>query len=313
MPGCPLALSSEAGSLDDGSQPPMIAVNSLSKRFGSTQALDRVSFEIPGGSVFGLLGPNGAGKTTLLRLVMGFLQPDAGAINLGTLRPAQIGYLPERAFYPARITLGSYLSTLGRLAGLEGAQLRTQIDQLLHQVDLHRARNQRLGTCSRGMLQRLGLAQALLAGPPIVLLDEPARALDPAGQRFMRQQVASLQQAGTTVVLSSHHLDEVARVCTHVAVLSQGKLVRMGPLDAMLAPTSQVLITTGPMPSDLPAQLAALSPQIGVTGRQITLSGDSTSFKAEVLRILLENGVDVQHLSERHATLEEIYLEATGT
>lgn len=291
----------------------MISVNSLSKRFSSTLALDRVSFEIPDGSVFGLLGPNGAGKTTLLRLVMGFLLPDSGMINLGDLRSAQLGYLPERAFYPGRFTIRSYLNTMGRLAGLEGFRLHAQTDKLLHQVDLHNARNQRLGTCSRGMLQRLGLAQTLLADPPIVLLDEPARALDPAGQRFMRQQIASLHQAGTTVVLSTHHLDEVARICTHIAVLSKGRLVRLGLLDSMLAPRSQVIIQVGPMPDHLPAQLAALTPHIGVTDRQIVLSGESTNSKAEVLRTLLDSGVDVQQLTERHATLEEVYLEATGT
>ena len=291
----------------------MISVNSVSKRFNATPALDQVSFEIPNGSVFGLLGPNGAGKTTLLRLIMGFLLPDSGSVHLGELHSAQIGYLPERAFYPGRFTVGSYLRTMGQLAGLNGSRLRTQTDQLLQQVDLHSARKQRLGACSRGMLQRIGLAQALLADPPIVLLDEPARALDPAGQRFMRQQIALLHQAGTTVVLSSHHLDEVARICTHVAVLSKGRLVRLGPLDSMLAPISQVIINVGPMPADLPAEIASLAPSAGVTDRQIILSGDSTRFKPEVLRTLLDRGVDIQQLKEQHATLEEVYLEATGT
>lgn len=291
----------------------MISVSSLSKRFNSVLALNQVSFEIPEGSVFGLLGPNGAGKTTLLRLMMGFLHPDSGSVNLGNLHSDQVGYLPERAFYPGRFTVGSFLSTMGRLAGLESSRLRTQTDQILEQVNLYEARNQRLGACSRGMLQRLGLAQALLADPPIVLLDEPARALDPAGQRFMRQQIASLHQAGTTVVLSTHHLDEVTRICTHVAVLNKGRLVRLGSLDSMLAPRSQVIITVGPMPADLPARIASLAPDVSIKDRQIILGGDSTHSKAEVLRTLLDSGVDVQRLAERHATLEEVYLEATGT
>lgn len=290
----------------------MISVNSLSKRFNSVPALDQVSFEIPDGSVFGLLGPNGAGKTTLLRLLMGFLHPDSGSVNLGSLNSAQIGYLPERAFYPGRFTVGSYLRAMGRLAGLEGSRLGTQMDEILHQVDLQNARNQRLGACSRGMLQRLGLAQALLADPPIVLLDEPARALDPAGQRFMRRQIASLHQAGTTVVLSTHHLDEVARICTHVAVLNKGRLVRLGLLDSMLAPRSQVVIAVGPMPADLPARIASLAPDARITDRQIVLDGVASDSKAEVLRTLLDAGVDVQQLTEQHATLEEVYLEATG-
>jgi ABC-2 type transport system ATP-binding protein len=289
----------------------MISVSSLSKRFDSTKALDNVSFEIPSGSVFGLLGPNGAGKTTLLRLVMGFLWPDSGTVNLGTLHPAQIGYLPERAFYPRQLTISSYLRTMGRLAGLKGSQVHTLTDELLQRVNLHNARNQRLGTCSRGMLQRLGLAQALLADPPILLLDEPARALDPAGQRFMRQQIAWLHQAGTTIVLSTHHLDEVTRICTHIAVLSKGKLVRLGLLDSMLAPRSQVIISVSPLPDNLAAQLASLAPTVSVADGQIVLSGESTNAKAKVLRTLLDHEVDIRNLTERHATLEEVYLEAT--
>jgi ABC-2 type transport system ATP-binding protein len=291
----------------------MISINSLSKRFNAILALDHVSFEIPDGSVFGLLGPNGAGKTTLLRLIMGFLVPDSGAVSLGNLHPAQIGYLPERAFYPGRFTIRGYLSNMGRLAGLEGSQLRAQTDHILHQVGLHDTMSQRLGTCSRGMLQRLGLAQALLSDPPLVLLDEPASALDPAGQRFMRQQIASLHQAGITVVLSTHHLDEATRMCTHIALLSEGRLVRIGPLDSMLTPKSQVIITVGPMPACLRDQLTALAPRVAVTQNQIILTEESTNSKAELLRTLLDNGIDVRQLTERHATLEEVYLEATGT
>jgi ABC-2 type transport system ATP-binding protein len=291
----------------------MIAISALTKRFNSTTALDQVSFDIPNGSVFGLLGPNGAGKTTLLRLVMGFLRPDSGSVNLANLNPAQIGYLPERAFYPGRFTIRSYLNTMGRLAGLTGSRLHTQTEQLLHRVDLHQARNQRINACSRGMLQRLGMAQALLADPPLILLDEPARALDPAGQRFMRQQIASLHQTGMTVVLSSHHLDEVARVCTHIAVLNKGRLVRLGPLHSMLAPSTQVIITVGPMPAHLPAQLAALAPNIAISGGQVVLSGESIASKAEILQRLLDSEVDIRRLTEQHASLEEVYLEATGT
>lgn len=290
----------------------MISVESLTKDFDSTPALERVSFEIPVGSVFGLLGPNGAGKTTLLRLIMGFLRPDSGSIRLESLNTTQIGYLPERAFYPGRFTIRSYLAMMGRLAGLRGGLLRKQTDRLLQQVSLHNIRDQRLGTCSRGMLQRLGLAQALLADPPLILLDEPSRALDPAGQMFMRQQILSLHQTGTTVVLSTHHLDEVVRICTHIAMLSRGRLVRLGLLDSMLAPSNRVIITVGSMPAHLVEQLASLAPQVGVTEGQIVLNGDSVAAKAQVLRTLLDSGVDIRRLTEQHATLEEVYLEATG-
>jgi ABC-2 type transport system ATP-binding protein len=162
------------------------------------------------------------------------------------------------------------------------------------------------------MLQRLGLAQALLNAPPLLLLDEPALGLDPSGQKFMRQQIAALHQDGRTVILSSHHLDEVTRVCTHVAVLSQGRLVRMGALDTILAPQAQVIITTSPIPAELALRLLALDADISVTDQELVLAGDAVSEKAQVLRLLLESGVDIQQLVERHSTLEEVYLEATG-
>lgn len=290
----------------------MIHVQELTKRYGPVLALDHLSLEIPRGTVFGLLGPNGAGKTTLLRVFMGLVLPDAGRVDRGGLSPAKIGYLPERAFFPTRSTVRDYLITLGRLTGLQGDVQRQRVDQLLEQVGLDGMPGHRLGACSRGMLQRLGLAQALLGDPPLLLLDEPALGLDPAGQRFMREQITALHRAGKTVLLSSHFLDEVARICTHVAVLSKGCLVRTSTLAGILTPHTQVTIVTDPLPSELSSRLTSLASGITVAEEQVVLSGDAVSCKAEVLGILLNTGIDIRHLSEHRATLEEVYLEATG-
>jgi ABC-2 type transport system ATP-binding protein len=290
----------------------MIRVKSLTKRYRSTLALDSLTLEVPDGAVFGLLGPNGAGKTTFLRLVMGFIFPDSGELDLDGLSPVSIGFLPERAFYPPRFSIRDQLTTLGRLTGLNGTTLRQEVDKLLRQVQLHEVRRRRLGACSRGMLQRLGLAQALLGNPRLLLLDEPALGLDPAGQKFMREQIAALHQSGKTVILSSHHLGEISRICTHIAVIDRGRIVRAGPLDTILAPRARVTIITGPLPADLPAQLASLASDISVSEGTILMEGEAVRHKAEVLRLLLDRGVDVQQLSRQQATLEEVYLEATG-
>ena len=290
----------------------MIQVKSLTKRYHSTLALDSLTLEIPDGTVFGLLGPNGAGKTTFLRLVMGFVFPDSGQLDLGGLPPSRIGFLPERAFYPARFSIRDQLTTFGRLAGLSRATCRQEVDKLLRQVQLYEIRQRRLGACSRGMLQRLGLAQALLGDPPLLLLDEPALGLDPAGQKFMREQIAALQQSGKTVILSSHHLDEITRICTHIAVIDRGRMVRAGPLDTILAPRPRVTIVTGPMPADLSTRLGSLAAGISSSEGTIVLEGDAVRRKAEVLRHLLDRGIDVRQLSEQQASLEEVYLEATG-
>jgi ABC-2 type transport system ATP-binding protein len=290
----------------------MIRTTELTKRYGETLALDRLSLEVPVGAVFGLLGPNGAGKTTLLRLVMGFAFPNGGQIDRGGLSPAHIGYLPERAIYPFRFTIHDYLTTIGRLSGLRGPLLRQAVEQLLGQFGLGEIAGRRLGACSRGMLQRLGLAQALVGDPSLVLLDEPAMGLDPAAQKFMREQITALHRSSKTVILSSHHLDEVTRVCSHIAVLQEGRLVQSGPLETILAPRPHVTITTSPISTDLADRLQALAPEIAVADRQVNLDGKAVAHKAEVLRLLLNAEVDIQQLSEQHTSLEEIYLEATG-
>jgi ABC-2 type transport system ATP-binding protein len=290
----------------------MIHVRQLGKRYGTTVALDQLSLEVPPGAVFGLLGPNGAGKTTFLRLLMGFVFPDTGEINRGELEPSRIGYLPERAFYPPLFTVRQYLATLGELAGLRGSELQRSVAGLLQQLDLNNAATKRLGACSRGMLQRVGLAQALLGDPPLLLLDEPAQGLDPAGQKFMRDQILALHRAGKTVILSSHHLDEVARVCTHVGVLSRGYLVRNGSLETILAPRPRVTITVSSMPAGLAEILSPFKARVAEADHRIVLDGDAVSHKAEVLHALLDAGVDIRHLGEQYASLEDVYLEATG-
>jgi ABC-2 type transport system ATP-binding protein len=299
----------------------MICLREVVKRYDQTLALDRLSLEVPEGAIFGLLGPNGAGKTTILRLIMGFLFASSGEVDRGGLTPSEIGYLPERAFYPPRFGIREYLLTSARLAGLGPGEAATASDRLLTQLGLGGVATGRkkLGACSRGMLQRLGLAQAMIGNPALLLLDEPASGLDPAGQKFMREQILTLQEAGKTILLSSHHLDEVTRVCSHVAVISQGRLVRSGPLegsDGILAlqavSEAMVIILARPLLPDLLDRLAALSPEITVAGERIVLAGRAVEHKADVLRLLLESGADIQHLSERQATLEEIYLEATG-
>jgi ABC-2 type transport system ATP-binding protein len=289
----------------------MIRAQSLTKFYNATPALRQLTLEIPAGAVFGILGPNGAGKTTFLRLIMGFVLPSAGTIDRGGISPADIGYLPERAFYPPRFTVRSYLGTIARLVGSREPGQQDDVIRRLRQVGLSEVADRRTGACSRGMLQRLGLAQALLGDPDLLILDEPALGLDPSGQVFMREQIAALNRNGKTVLLSSHHLDEVTRVCTHVAVLSRGRLVRAGDLASMLAPRARVVIDSGAVPPDLAQQLYERLPAITLNDQKIVLEGDAVAHKTEILRLLLDHNVDIRQLSEVRSTLEEIFMEAT--
>lgn len=285
-------------------------MQSLSKRYGDTVALDRFSLVVPGGSVYGLLGPNGAGKTTLLRLMMGLLRPDGGTIAYHDCGPDIIGYLPERPHFPPRFRLREYMSIMGRLAGLEGSWLKERVTYALTQTGLNEAADWRMAACSKGMLQRLGVAQSLLGDCPLLLWDEPFSGLDPAAQAALRQLVTSLNEAGKTVILSTHRLADVSQLCSHVAIMANGRLARSGPLSEVLLPRSQVIIQVDRLPELVAWQLTELHPELAVQGTTITLTGEAMDHKGEVVRLLVDSRVDILELETQRSTLEETFLEA---
>jgi ABC-2 type transport system ATP-binding protein len=288
----------------------MIRAGELSKRYGATLALDRLDLEVPAGSAFGLLGPNGAGKSTFIKLLLGLVMPDGGLLALDGVAPHQIGYLPERPAMPSRSHVVEHLTLVGRLSGLRGRRLRSAVEQRLVQVGMRRAAGLRIGACSKGMLQRLGLAVALIADPPLLVLDEPMEGLDPAWQRTVRDLLVELNRRGKTVLLSTHRLSDVAQVCSHVAILAQGQLKAAGSLEEVLPPRQQVLIGVDHLPDPLRSALPALHPAIRVGASSIALSGEALALKPQVLQMLLGAGVDIEDVTRQRLSLEEVYLEA---
>jgi ABC-2 type transport system ATP-binding protein len=180
----------------------------------------------------------------------------------------------------------------------------------LEQVGLGQAASLAIGACSKGMLQRLALAQAVIGDPPFLLLDEPLGGLDPAWQKQLREMVKSLAHEGRTVLFSTHRLSEVADVCTRVGILKQGRLVRAGNLDEVLPLRSQVTIAVDVLSPEMHAHILGLSEGITIENNRIILSDGALACKREVMQILLQGGADIQNLSHERATLEEIYLEA---
>jgi ABC-2 type transport system ATP-binding protein len=291
----------------------VIQVTNLTKRYERLTALDRFTLHVPAGAIFGLLGPNGAGKTTLIRLLVGLIFPDGGTIQLSGVAPYQVGYLPERPHFAPRFRVKEYLRLVGEAGGLSGRALAYGVNRALQLTGMQIAAGKRVADCSKGMLQRLGLAQALLADPPLILLDEPFSGLDPTAQVSMRTVIQRLNQAGTTIVLSTHRLSDVNQVCTDIAILADGRLAHSGPLTEVLAPRSQVLIrTAAPLPEPLATQLQQALPEffLAADGKEITLPDSAMQAKAVVLQALLKSGVEVTHLEQQRATLEEVYLEA---
>ena len=215
----------------------VLSLRGVSKRYGSRHALRDVDLELPEGAALGLLGPNGAGKTTALRLLLGLIRPSAGEVRLQGLDPrraparAGIGFLPERLRLPAHLSVEAFLRLHGRLVGLEAVDLEHEIDAACELVGVADRMGDRIGGLSKGLTQRVGFAQAFIGSPRVLLLDEPTSGLDPLGIRQAREWIARARERGCTVLISSHQLLEVERVCDRVAVLHDGRLLADGPVD----------------------------------------------------------------------------------
>src|SRR6059058_2513095 len=209
-----------------------LAVRGLAKRYGSVEALGGVDLEVAEGELVGLLGPNGAGKSTLVKIVCGLVRPSAGSAEICGLRAGSrearrsLGYLAELFRFPGWASGDEVLDLHQRLAGSEGGA--SERSELLELVGLAEARERRVEAMSKGMQQRLGIAQALVGAPPLLLLDEPTSALDPVGRRTVRLLLEELRRRGTSVLLNSHLLSEIELVCDRVVILLRGEVVSEG-------------------------------------------------------------------------------------
>ncbi len=288
----------------------MIRVENLTKRYDTTLALDRLSLTVPEGAIFGLVGPNGSGKSTFLKLLMGFLYPDYGSIDLGPLTHMQIGYTPDRPFLPTRFRAAEFLSVAGELSGLRGPALKKAVEHRLEQVGLRDAARTRISALSKGMFQRLSLAAALVHDPRLLILDEPMSGLDPGQQAALRAVIQEAHGEGKTILMSTHRLSEVSNLCTHVAILKQGRLVQTGALAEVMQPQHRVVITVEHLPAGLAEMLCSRYPGIAIADATITLSEAALEAKREILRALMDAGCDIQGLVQQRATLEEVYLQA---
>ena len=224
-----------------------VAVSGLTKIFPiplhrqSIVAVRDLDLRVNAGEVYGLLGPNGSGKSTTLKIILGLVSPTRGRTeifgrdsSLVESREA-VGFLPENPYFYKYLTAEETLRFFGKLCRLHGARLKKRIDEMLDLVGLTDARNRRLGTYSKGMLQRIGLAQALINEPRLVVLDEPTAGVDPAGSRDIRNLIVAFKRRGITVLLSSHLLAQAQEICDRVGILANGTLVREGRLEELIA------------------------------------------------------------------------------
>jgi len=290
----------------------LIEVVSLSKRFGKTQAVSDLSFRVEPGTITGFLGPNGAGKSTTLRAILGLVHPDAGRATVLGLpyrqldRPLhRVGAVLEASeVHPGR-SGRNHLRVQAAAAGLP----RSRVEEVLSLVELSAAAKRRVKGYSLGMRQRLGLATALLGDPEVLVLDEPANGLDPAGIRWLRDFLRSLAAERRTILVSSHVLSEVSQTADSVVIIHRGTLVQQGSIAEVVAGAQGATRVRSPQAQRLRDLLAA-------EGATVTEVGDgllAANVRPErVGEVAAANGVVLHELTVEYATLEEVFLELTG-
>ncbi len=280
-------------------------------------ALTGVSFEVSQGEVCAFLGPNGAGKTTSISLLMGFLYADSGQIRVLGFEPGdirakkQIGFVPENFAFYKFLNAEKLLRFHAALAGADPVLASTLIPELLAKVKLQDFHGLKIGRYSRGMVQRLGIAQALLSDPQLLVMDEPTSGLDPAGRKEVRDLISSLKAAGKTIFLSSHILSEVEQICDRVIIIDRGKLVRAGSMEELLGAGDRVEIIADRLPQELDPVLAEWGAVIerGPHGVKIALSA---ARKRELAERLWASGCDVISITPLKSSLEDLYLNLTA-
>jgi ABC-2 type transport system ATP-binding protein len=278
------------------SETPAIRILDLEKVFPvplrrrQVVALRGLSLDIPAGHVYGLLGPNGSGKSTTLKILLGLVTPTSGSTEIFGVSSdrvasrAEVGFLPENPYFYKFLTGAETISFYGKLCGLGGRPLRERVRELLETVGLTDAGDRRISGYSKGMLQRIGLAQALVHDPRLLILDEPTAGVDPAGSRQIRDLILQLKDRGKTILLTSHLLEQVQEVCDRVGILARGRLVREGSLDILT----------------------------GITGQtEYLIENASPELLAEIAKLALSHGAKLLSARQPQLDLETLFLKAT--
>lgn len=279
------------------SSSPAISIQNVSKVFPipfkreKVTAVHDLSLEVAPGQVYGLLGPNGSGKSTTMKIVLGLVTPSSGTTEIfgrdSRLVESRedVGFLPENPYFYKYLTGLETLLFFGKLCGLRGAALKARARELLKQVGLEGAADRRIGGYSKGMLQRIGLAQALVQEPRLLVLDEPTAGVDPAGSREIRDLILDFKDRGITILLCSHLLGQVQEICDRIGILHQGRLVREGRLDELISIENQT---------------------------ELILENTPPALLAEVRAVLERGQGRIVAARQPQATLEDYFLKVTG-
>ncbi len=280
------------------------------------EILKGVSLSVAEGEIFGYLGPNGAGKTTTIKCLLGLIFPDAGTIeifgqpHLSTRARQPLGFLPENPYFYEYLTAAEFLAFTADLFGLARNEKDERIARLLKLVGLERAASLRLRKFSRGMLQRVGLAQALINDPKLVILDEPLGGMDPLGRKEIRDIIVRFKDEGKTVFFTSHILQDIEMICDHVAIIVGGRIVKQGALEELVS--EKILFTELTVAGRGPEDFRGLGEKVTVRGDRVFLRILEERRVEEALALVRDKHGKVVSLSPRTETLEDIFMETVA-
>jgi ABC-2 type transport system ATP-binding protein len=305
-------------SKSDDSRSPAVEINGLRKVYGQIIAVDDISLVTYRGEAFGFLGPNGAGKSTVVKILTGLVTPTKGTVRVldqpinQVQSRRQVGYLPEFPSFHRWLKARDFLEFHGRLYGMRGNFLEKRIAEVLEMVGLSGRENQKLGTFSKGMLQRIGLAQAIIHKPELVILDELVSGLDPVGQRDMRELLRELKTEGTSIFLNSHLLADVEAICDRVAIINQGRILKVGAPAELFDKKKVLSVRLDHVSEELLKRLHAIALDIqheegDPNNLLIEIERDEQA--ADIADIVHACGARLYTLAPRHLSLEQIFFQ----
>ncbi len=296
----------------------VVVTNRLAKTYGAVEALKGVSITVNRGEIFGLLGPNGAGKSTLIKILLGIVRKtDGDADLLG--EPAgrsgvrkRVGYLPEDHQFPQYHTAASLLHFYGQLYGMSRDDRRRKIPEVLETVGIRKRMDSKLRTYSKGMKQRLGIAQAIFHDPDVIFLDEPTDGVDPVGRKELRELFEKLRDEGRTLFVNSHLLQELELFCDRVAILQRGEIIRMGTVAELTRQEGRYVIGLAPGEVFPSTEVEHLGYRVEKFEKQWeVVLGDAGNIDP-VLALITQHGLKLRHLVEKKQTLEDVFVNEVG-
>ena len=282
---------------------------------GRDVGLIGLSLEVEQGQIFGLVGPNGSGKTTTLKLLLGLIYPDSGSGEILGYKigdPAyreQIGFLPEEPYYYDHLNALELLAFYGGLFGMGGSALDARVKELLDLVGMWDRRFIRVRNYSRGMRQRIGVAQALINDPDLVFMDEPTSGLDPIGSMQIREVITTIRDRGKTVFLCSHLLKEMEPLCDNVAILARGQLKAFGSVDSLLTGGAQYMVTAEKLSADAAAKIAEMTKHSRMEGQALTAYFDTQAEAVKAADVVCSTGAAITFVGPQRRSLEEVFIE----